>query len=107
VQLDYHALASLAGRMAEETGMPKAAISRAGKFLVTSKLATISSDPKDKRKRSLHLTKLGKRRLENVNVEFGALVSKHAHFVRSRLGERFWKFGMSLDNLINLFRIDE
>jgi hypothetical protein len=42
-----------------------------------------------------------------VNVEFGALVLKHAHFVRSRLGERFWKFGMSLDNLINLFRIDE
>jgi DNA-binding MarR family transcriptional regulator len=94
-------------RIAEETGMPKVEISRAGKFLADSNLATIRSDPKDKRKRSLHLTKFGKCRLEHVNGEFGALVLKRAHFVRSRLGVRFWEFDLALDKLGNFFRIYE
>jgi DNA-binding MarR family transcriptional regulator len=56
-------------RMVWSTGMPKDAVSRAGIFLQKRGLATVKTDPNDKRRRHLYLTKAGKKM--HLDVEAG------------------------------------
>lgn len=84
-------------RIAQETKMPKEEISRAGEFLVESRLAKVIKDPSDKRRRLLFLTKRGELRLYKINSEFGTGVFRRIG-ASSPKSKRLWEFTIWLWN---------
>jgi DNA-binding MarR family transcriptional regulator len=81
-------------RMANETGMPKEEISRAGEFLVNSGRARVKKDPGDKRRRLLFLTKLGEQDLGKIqiNITKQVLVQVRALSAQSKRYHHFTLF---------------
>lgn len=94
-------------RMQKDSGLPKATISRAGLYLIEEKLAKVTPDPSDKRRRHLRLTKAGYERFIEVEnlIAKRVMTDIEASGLNSLRLYEFTKHLWSLNGFVPLSRV--